>query len=90
MELTSSSSASKTPKIRGRRRAAPNAPKKDCLISPPPAKRLLTATSPTTLNNHGYTPFVNNFNGYQCRFLCREFQFVLKFFSQKLLFTKNE
>ena len=90
MEPTTSS-APKTPKLRGRRRpAVAGAPKKNCLITPPPAKRLLTAASPTTLNNHGYTPFENNFNGYKCRFLCREFQFVLKFFSQKLLFTKNE
>lgn len=82
----------KTPKLRGRRRPAgtPAAPKKDCLITPPPAKRLLTAASPTTLDNHGYAPFENNYNGYKCRFLRREFQFVLKFFSQKLLFTKNE
>jgi hypothetical protein len=88
--------SSKTPKPRGRRRASTNAPKKNHLLSPPPAKRLLCSTSPSqnmTPNNfvnHGYTPFENNFNGYKCRFLCREFHFILKFFSQQLLFTKNE
>lgn len=77
-----------TPKVRGRRRS-----KKNCLLTPPPAKRLLCSSSPTMKNNlicHGYTPFENNFNGYKCRFLCREFHFILKFFSQQMLFTKNE
>lgn len=42
------------------------------------------------LGSLGFTPFENNFNGYTCRFLRREYQFVLKLFSRQLLFTKND
>ena len=91
---TAAASTSKTPKIRGRKRASTSAPKKTSLL-PPPAKRLLDDCSPTTVTQNnvisfGYTPFENNYNGYTCRFLRREYQFILKFFSQQLLFTKNE
>ena len=83
--------SSATPKPRGRKRSSPAAPKKSCLLPTPAAKRInVESPSKEFRAVAGYVPFVNDFNGYKCQFLTREFQFILKFFGEQVLFTKTE
>jgi len=90
---SSSAATSKTPKPRGRNRASEDAPKKNHLLPTPAAKRI-DVESPSkpiqVQSKEGYASFVNDFNGYKCRFLCREFQFIVKFFGEQVLLTKTE
>ena len=59
----------------------------------PPTKRLCSEISSTVDTGNtifGFSPFIVDFHGYMCQFLTKETQFIVKFYSPKLLFTKTE